>query len=875
MVIALLAFFVFPLTATAQQKTLGLIKKLNGNDENGYVLFSPIGVDTVYLINKCGQKVHYWKTEYTPGFTVILKPNGNLLKAGTYTDTSFGAAGGRGGMLEEYDWNGNLIWKYKLFNDSLCQHHDIRLMPNGNVMVLAWHAISKNKAISLGRDQLNFSGVPELWGERIIEFKPIGSDSAEIVWQWDLFDHVIQDRDSTLPGFGVVGQHPELMNINYALDLKTADWIHANSIDYNAALDQIVISAHNISEIWIIDHSTTTAEAATHAGGTFNKGGDFLYRWGNPAAYDNGSSADRKLFRQHNANWIPDGYREAGSIMVFNNGWGRDTAYSSIDIIKTPVLSNGSYVATLPYGPAKPAWQYTDSVKTRFYSQVISGANMLPNGNVLICSGVQGRLFEVNANRKIVWEYRNPVNTNGTQRDGQFAGNNQVFRCTFYGKSYNAFSGKSLASMGTLERLPYPYSCNYENTPPKVIAVLPGRDDSAVNPNAVLKVIFDEAVLKRSGMIQIYQNGIIKENIGVNSDLVKIKKDTMFISTMNAFAVNSRISVKVAAAIVRDSSNNNLLLGIDSSEWFFNTIKIRPLITSVSPKHLSSNVKPDTKITITFNENIQKRDNMSFRIYENGAQLEQVSISSPRINVSGNQVELSQLKPFKPNSLIVIGMDSCFMDSFGTVSPDIKYGDWYFRVASEPVAAVLFPAHQEREVNVVAKLILTLNRDVVLDSIRPVRIWENGVLKATIMLNDASVTINNAVVEINHGLVFKPNSRIAVDFPGNCLRDSFGLYFKGQDSTLWNFNTENSSGIIGIGKGYFVSVYPVPNSGSMQIKSSEEITALQVSDINGRVLNTGLHKNQDNTYTLLIDENFKGLCSICINGIVYAMVLVE
>ena len=83
--------------------------------------------------------------------------------------------------------------------------------------------------------------------------------------------------------------------------------MHTNAVAYNAELDQIMLSIHAFSEVWIIDHGTTTEEAASHSGGKRGKGGDLLYRWGNPRAYRTGTNVDQRLFAQHNAHWIPEG----------------------------------------------------------------------------------------------------------------------------------------------------------------------------------------------------------------------------------------------------------------------------------------------------------------------------------------------------------------------------------------------------------------------------------------------------------------------------------------------------------------------------------------------------------------------------------------
>jgi hypothetical protein len=173
---------------------------------------------------------------------------------------------------------------------------------------------------------------------------------------------------------------------------------------------------HAFSEFWIIDHSTTTAEAAGHTGGRSGKGGDLMYRWGNPRAYRAGGKADRMLFNQHNAHWIPRGLPGEGHILLFNNGGERpDGGYSSVDELILPVDAQGRYICKpgTSYGPEQPVWSYSAAKKPDFFSHFISGAQRLPNGNTLICSGANGTAFEVTPEREIVWKYVNPVKGGG------------------------------------------------------------------------------------------------------------------------------------------------------------------------------------------------------------------------------------------------------------------------------------------------------------------------------------------------------------------------------------------------------------------------------------------------------------------------------
>ena len=287
--------------------------------------------------------------------------------------------------------------------------------------------------------------------KKIIEIQPVGATGGNIVWEWHLWDHLVQDFDSSKPNFGTVNTSPQLINLNYSASATNADWIHLNSVDYNPTLDQIMLSSHEFDEIWIIDHSTTTAQAASHSGGNSNKGGDILYRWGNPRAYNNGIVSDQKLFGQHNAYWIENGYPFQNQIMIFNNGNGRTGGnYSTVEIINPPV-SGFNYTATLPYLPTTPSWLYNSGNPNTIYAANISGSQQLSNGNVLLCDGPLGTFREVNSSGTTLWKYVNPVNNTGIINQGTTPTQNIVFRCTFYPNNYSGFTGHALTTGNTIE----------------------------------------------------------------------------------------------------------------------------------------------------------------------------------------------------------------------------------------------------------------------------------------------------------------------------------------------------------------------------------------------------------------------------------------
>ncbi|MEW8385738.1 MAG: aryl-sulfate sulfotransferase, partial [Candidatus Thiodiazotropha taylori] len=285
---------------------------VEGSSQQGYTLYARLDSTTTYLMDNDGNPVHSWASDYRLGNAIYLLEDGSLLHTGDLENSRFDA-GGAGGIVQTIDWHGNVTWEYTYSSTTHLQHHDVEMLPNGNLLMIAWQYKSEAQALQAGRDPALLSE-GALWPDSIIEVEPNGSDSGTIVWQWHIWDHLIQDYDASRSNYGVVADHPELIDLNFAIN-SSADWTHINAVDYNAELDQILLTVHNFSEIWVIDHSTTTAEAAGHSGGASGKGGDLLYRWGNPQAYDAGTADEQMLFVPHDGEWIEAGYPGAGNII--------------------------------------------------------------------------------------------------------------------------------------------------------------------------------------------------------------------------------------------------------------------------------------------------------------------------------------------------------------------------------------------------------------------------------------------------------------------------------------------------------------------------------------------------------------------------------
>lgn len=354
---------------------------------NNLTLIVENGSNESYLINKTGERLFTWDFEDKLGNDFELFPNGKSLGIFKSENSSFGF-GGKGGKIKIINPDSSIDWEYEYNTTKNISHHDVEWLPNGNVLFLAWEKIDVTQA-----QQLGIITTDDIFPEKLVEVNPI---TNEIVWEWNSWDHSVQDTNSNLPNFDSVSLNPQRIDFSYNISESSGDIMHANGIDYDASKDVIYISVNYYNEVWVIDHSTSTAEASSVSGGNYNKGGDLLYRFGNPLTYKNNEGSI--LFdRNHFPNLIEDNVPGTGNMLIYVNG--ASVQQSTVYELVMPDMFN-----MIPNTDNEPQinWSYTHE---DLGFDKISGAVRLSNGNTLITEGDYG-LWEITPSKEIAWKYK-------------------------------------------------------------------------------------------------------------------------------------------------------------------------------------------------------------------------------------------------------------------------------------------------------------------------------------------------------------------------------------------------------------------------------------------------------------------------------------
>lgn len=444
------------------------------NAYNGYTLFG-VGGKT-YLIDMEGRVAHSWKIgtnpRLTPGGSIIDAAGGDPSKSTTWL---------------ELDWNGNTIWQYTEKRTNYAPHHDFEKIYNPKLgdstfIYIANKSLTLQQCIDAGGDSTGSKGYANAQVDAIVEVDMKGN----VIWEWWFFDHIVQELYPSKANYGIVKNTPGKININIRGNTLKSDWLHCNSLDYNEDLDLIVINSVH-GEFYVVDHGNTFIKDDPDSSIALaaSSVGDFLYRFGDPAKYNQGdppsilenwekaTAGHKQLGGSHNIQWIGKGLQGAGNFLVFNNAENLFELTPQSYVVEINPYLNSSGVNTGKFvnpplvgynsvsSPDKDlmkekrniskqiVWNYTSKNNANFYATIGSSAQRLPNGNTLVCSDNNGHFFEVNPkDTTIVWEYINPLTKGGIKKyiTENYPMYNSSFRAYRFTADYPGLKGRDLTA---------------------------------------------------------------------------------------------------------------------------------------------------------------------------------------------------------------------------------------------------------------------------------------------------------------------------------------------------------------------------------------------------------------------------------------------
>ena len=421
--IIMLLFASSALAYEAFKGPLGVLQNSKGVTD-GYVLLILHDSKKSWLIDNDGNVVNEWVSEHN-GFSGELLPNGNFVRHGRIDGARPTKFGGTAGIIEEFDWDGKKVFEYKFYTpDKEVSHHTFEVMPNGNYLVLGWEYKTYDEALKKGLDP-KFGGrtlkpeglaiggevIKGIWPDFIRE---IDRKNGKTVWEWHVWDNLGAGKKDKIDINKFI---PPYFYDGYA----GPDWTHFNGLAYNPKTDEICVTSRNLAEVYIINKKT----------------GKITNRWGNPFNYGAGKApggysddGDQKLFGPHAPDWTPE-----GTISILDNGNNRPSG-------------NYTRAVELDIKTGKVVWEWKGkNVKAKdynFYSAYQSGAQKLASGNWMITSTDDGHVIEVTKDKRIVWEFLNPIQKDKIYKTSgaHGYGGDEIHKALRYAKDWPGFKGK-------------------------------------------------------------------------------------------------------------------------------------------------------------------------------------------------------------------------------------------------------------------------------------------------------------------------------------------------------------------------------------------------------------------------------------------------
>jgi outer membrane protein assembly factor BamB len=347
----------------------------------GYTLVTPMNGHSTYLLDMSGQVVHEWRYPAFRSFYARLLPSGAL--AMLAVDNSITPPQVPEGRVP--------TWTETVRRIGGNATHLVELDWDSNVVWQYENHDMHHDFVRLANGNTLVSTFIELPSE--VERAVRGGFRERFMPPMLSDDYVEVDSD---------GKEVRRVNLWKLLDPvrdpicpldRRLEWTHTNSLDVTPDGSILFSTRHN-SRVGLIDTE-----------------GKLTWKFGFP-----------EISHQHHATVLPNGH-----VQIFDNGMHRRGNPRSAVVEVDPKTS-------------RIVWQYTANPEIQFLSAHISSAERLQGGNVLICEGAPGRVFEVTSKGEVVWEWVNPFEFR--MPNGNI--NPNIFRAHRYGADHAALRDRKL-----------------------------------------------------------------------------------------------------------------------------------------------------------------------------------------------------------------------------------------------------------------------------------------------------------------------------------------------------------------------------------------------------------------------------------------------
>jgi len=210
-----------------RHREVGVLEYDPSRTWKGITLITPLHGHACYLIGMRGEVLHEWQFPLQAGCYARLLPDGHILWAGRTKDGP-SPGGGKGGLLQERDWDGKLVWEHH--DDA--QHHDFRRLKNGNTLYIGWEPMPPEAAKRVPGAEPGTEKDGIMWGDYLREVTPDG----KTVWEWHTYDMELEKFP-----LHPMSTRSEFAHCNACAELDNGD---------------IMLSFRKISTIAIVDKNT-------------------------------------------------------------------------------------------------------------------------------------------------------------------------------------------------------------------------------------------------------------------------------------------------------------------------------------------------------------------------------------------------------------------------------------------------------------------------------------------------------------------------------------------------------------------------------------------------------------------------------------------